>query len=296
MYPPAKVERKKVHKLISNGEIQIGECVVPSQYNRCNVNPDTQVVQLDTVTTSARKIPLSLIRKNLLDKHESLGIIRNHSDEYFKDLSHHQILTRLTELGVSYKSSDDIQQKIKDVSRTRHIKVWHDHSSIANHGYLLVLVSVIYDPAFFYSREEMKKLKGVDIDVVAIAQKPQVHILGRSSSSTEDQLMFVQTRRDCLKQVGKMFCTKSGVKVHDTVRFFYGDGPAAQFEAGHKQGGTYCCVGCGANSNCFTDIAYCYRAPKPSLLERQEFVLQGKTWKQAGQFTVGTFYISHTLL
>ena len=24
--------------------------------------------------------------------------------------------------------------------------------------------------------------------------------------------------------------------------FFYGDGPAAQFEAGQKQGGTYCCV------------------------------------------------------
>ena len=123
-----------------------------------------------------------------------------------------------------------------------------------------------------------------------------MHILGRSSSSTEDQLMFVQTWRDCLKQVGKMFCIKSGVKVHDTVRFFYGEGPAAQFEAGHKQGGTYCCVGCGANSNCFTDIAFCYCAPKPSLLEIQEFVLQGKTWKQAGQFTVGTFYISHTLL
>ena len=181
MYTPAKVERKKVHKLISNGEIQIGESVVPSQHNRCNVNPDTQVVQLDTVTTSARKIPLSLIRKNLLDKHEALGIIRNHSDEYFKDLSRHQILTRLTELGVSYNSSDDIQQKIKDVSRTRHIKVWHDHSSIANHGYRLVLVSVIYDPAFFYSREEMKKLKGVDIDVVAIAQKPQcIFLVGRA--------------------------------------------------------------------------------------------------------------------
>ena len=130
----------------------------------------------------------------------------------------------------------------------------------------------------------MRDQKGTDVDVVALSQKPEVHIVGRSSSSTEDQLMLVQTRRDCLKQVGERVCTKSGAEVHDVIRFFYGDGPAAQFEAGHKQSGTYCCVECGANSFCFNDIAYCFRAPKPSLQERQEFVLQGNAWKQAGEF------------
>ena len=69
----------------------------------------------------------------------------------------------------------------------------------------------------------------------------------------------------------------------DVVRFFYGDGPAAQFEAGHKQGGTFCCTGCGADSGRFSDIAYCYRAPKPTLKERQEFVLQGRAWKRGGE-------------
>ena len=62
--------------------------------------------------------------------------------------------------------------------------------------------------------------------------------------------------------------------VHDVVHFFHGDGPAAQFEASHKQEGNYCCDGCAAHSSRFTDIAYCYRAPKPTLQERQEYFLQ----------------------
>ena len=48
---------------------------------------------------------------------------------------------------------------LKHFSRTRHLKIWHDHSSIAGFGYLLVLISVVYDPAFYYTPEEMKVLK-----------------------------------------------------------------------------------------------------------------------------------------
>ena len=133
--------------------------------------------------------------------------------------------------------------------------------------------------------DEMKTLKGVDIDVPATIEKPDVHIFARSSSSTEDQLLFVETRRECLKHMKETLRTTTGVEVHDVVRFFYGDGPAAQFEAGHKQGGTYSCVGCGADSGRFTVIAYSYRSPKRSLLERQEFVLQGKEWRKGGSCT-----------
>ena len=131
----------------------------------------------------------------------------------------------------------------------------------------------------------MKSLKGVDIDVPATIEKPKVHIFVRSSSSTEDQLLFVETRRECLKQMKETIRTTTGVEVHDVVRFFYGDDPAAQFEAGQKQGGTYCYIGCGADSGRFTDIAYSYRAPKRSLLELQEFVLQGKAWRKGGSCT-----------
>ena len=52
-----------------------------------------------------------------------------------------------------------------------------------------------------------------------------------------------------------------------------------QFEAGNKIGGHYCCVGCEAHSSRFDDLAYCFRAHRPTLVERQDFILQGEAWK-----------------
>ena len=67
----------------------------------------------------------------------------------------------------------------------------------------------------------MKELKNVTIDVPAILDNAEVHILGRSSSTTEDQLMFVETRQNCLKEIGERVCTNSGIEVIDKVHFFY---------------------------------------------------------------------------
>ena len=206
-----------------------------------------------------------------------MRIVRNSSDDYFENLSPGDFANLSKKLSVSSI------HELKEVCRTRHIKMWHDHSSISGYGYLLVLVSIVYDPAFFYTNEEMKRLKGVDIDVPKVLDEAEIHILGRSSSSTKDQLMFIETRRDSMNDIHEKLCKSNGVEVTDVIRFFYGDGPAAQFEAGHKQGGRYCCVGCGADSGRFSDIAYSYHSPKPSLKERQDFVLKGRAWKKGGQ-------------
>lgn len=199
---------------------------------------------------SAHKISLIDIRKRLLEKHESLGIVRDSSNEYFDSLSVEDIMQLSQKLGCT---ADNMQQ-LKQMCHTRHIKMWHDHSTIAAYGYLLVLVSVIYDPAS-YTTEEMRRLKGVEVDVPSVLDQTEVHILGRSSSSTQDQLMFIETRHESLKDLQEKVYKKNGDEVIDVPRFFYGDAPAAQFEAGHKQGGTYCCIGCGAKSGHFSDIA-----------------------------------------
>ena len=267
MYPPVKQERRKLMERMKNGEIEIGEEVVPSSYHSYSVDPITHNLHMNTVSVTARKIPLIEIRQRLLKRHEDLGIMQNNSDAYFMNLCQSDVEQQLNELAIVHDGCEDKCQMLKDICRTRYLKIWHDHSCIAAHGYLLVLVSVIFDPAFYYTREEMKELKGVDIDVQAVLAQPEVHILGRSTSSIEDQKMFLDTRRECLRQMGERLCTKKGVQVHDIVCFFYGDGPAAQFEAGQKMGGHYPCVGCGANSNRFPDIAYCYQAPKPTLQE-----------------------------
>ena len=104
-------------------------------------------------------------------------------------MTNEQIAHHLAELNIPFVASNDLQEKLIDATGARYMKVWHDHSTIAAHGYLVVLVSFIYDPAFYYTSKEMKKLKGIGIDVPSVLHKPEVHINGRSSSSTEDQML-----------------------------------------------------------------------------------------------------------
>jgi len=71
----------------------------------------------------------------MLEEHLRLGIVRNSSDVYFDQLSLAEITRKLKNLNIN----DGNKDILKKVSRTRYIKIWHDHSEIAGHGYLLVL-------------------------------------------------------------------------------------------------------------------------------------------------------------
>ena len=118
------------------------------------------------------------------------------------------------------------------------------------------------------------------VNVQAIVERPELHIIGRSTSGIEDQRKFIECRRQCMQQMGTKLFTSEGLEITDVLRFFHGDGPAQQFEAGHSIGGNYCCVGCGARSTLFDDIVHCYRSPKLSFKDRQEFVLKGASWEK----------------
>ena len=162
---------------------------------------------------------------------------------------------------------------------------------------LLVMVTFwsfcrVYDPAFYYTPAEMKTMTGVEVDVPTLVETPEIHILGQSGSSLDDQAQFSKTQRECLEGLSISLQTTTGITINDICRFFHGDGPAAQFETGHNIRGNYSCAGCGAKSSCFDDLAYCDRCLKPSLAERQHFVLQGKVWKQKQ----GNLVYTYTLL
>lgn len=113
---------------------------------------------------------------------------------------------------------------------------------------MLVLITPIYDPVFYLTPEEMEQKSGVYMDVQGIIEQPEVHIIRKSSSSIAEQTMFNECRQECLKEIGEAVHTSFGITVNNTVRFFHGNGPAQQFEAGYKQGGTYSCIGCGAKT------------------------------------------------
>ena len=61
-------------------------------------------------------------------------------------------------------TTEDLRHKIQTIRSQRFLKVWHDHSTIAGHGHLLVLVSCMYDPAIYLTQAEVEQ-KGLHIDV-----------------------------------------------------------------------------------------------------------------------------------
>ena len=192
--------------MVETGQVLEGAPVVPTSIPGYRYDKSANSVIATNSTVYARKIPLLSIRKSLLEKHEKLGIIR-HSN---------------TSEGCSV-----------NLEAARFLKVWHDHSSVAGHGHLLVLVSVIYDTVFFLTQEEADLKLKKKIDIQSTVEEPVIHIIGRSSSSLEDQALFSATRNECLESLSTQMTLNSGMKVRDTVRFFHGDGPAQQFEAGH---------------------------------------------------------------
>ena len=281
MHPPVKKLKQCVQERIDTGEICLGESIVTTTYPR-HIARDGEIIE-ESVEVSARKVPLHKIRRRLLEKHENLGVIRQHSDEYYNTLSTEEIKKILIELHERVELNltiEELRDKLKKINRTRHLKLWHDHSEIAGHSYLLVLVAAVYDPAFYYTTEEMYG-RGTNIDVPTDVEDPQIHILGKSTSSLKDQAQFSEKRRECLASLNLDLRTKSGIPVTDVMRFFHGDGPAMQFEAGNKIGGYYCCVGCDSQSTRFDDLVYCFHAHRLSLSERQQFILKGEAWKHS---------------
>ena len=84
---------------------------------------------------------------------------------------------------------------------------------------------------------------------------------------------------ECTDQLKETLKTSKGNTITDVLRFFHGDGPAQQFEAGNKIGGNYPCVGCDAKASTFDDLILTHHANHPTLSDRQNFILQGVPWK-----------------
>lgn len=59
------------------------------------------------------------------------------------------------------------------------------------------------------------------------------------------------------------------------MRFFKGDKPAAEFEAGVSCGGNYSCVGCTCHRDRFPDFSHAVSCEPPSLRGIQEVSIAG---------------------
>ena len=192
-------------------------------------------------TIYGRKIPLIEIRKKLLQN--EVKFLRDPPD--FDDLESTELMKIFQDvIGKPVESVSEAKKELQLLSHTRHLQVWHDNSTIANNGYFMVTINTCYDENIHYTREEYKEKTGIDINVQADIEKPHIHILTKTSSSIEDQLLHSSTRLECIKGLDIELEISNGHKIIDKLRFFHGDDPSAQLETGKQKGGNYFCPIC----------------------------------------------------
>ncbi|XP_069103113.1 LOW QUALITY PROTEIN: uncharacterized protein [Argopecten irradians] len=283
--PTSKNIRRSIKEMVANGELDMGELVAPKVF-------ETQVLQMDgtmvskNITIHARKISLTNIHHMELKRHNELGIYRSFSDDHYANLSQDEIQHRFQrmscEISCQNLSTEDQRTLLKKLERTRHWKIWHDHSDIANHSHFLIMVCALYNTSCFLTDEEYKsKHPGCkSSDVQGMVEVPQLYLLGRSGSSDADQMMYTEERLNDIHHMTEPIQTPAGIPVYDVCRIFSGDGPARQFESGQQRGGNYPCL-CGVHAENFGNIQNCYSPVHTmSLEERRKLVTAGTLWPQ----------------
>ena len=122
----------------------------------------------------------------------------------------------------------EMRSSVIHMTRTRFFKTWHDHAEIAGHSHFLCTITCIYNPAFYYTTDEMLA-KGIKIDVEYVVEQPEVYILA-SKSSLQEQAAFNKSRTHYLSTLSAPITTAHGVPINDNLLIFHGDGPARQFK------------------------------------------------------------------
>ena len=111
----------------------------------------------------------------------------------------------------------------------------------------------------------MKPMTGRKVNIQSLVESPSLYIVARSSSSDADQLCYVDTRLECLEELSsEVITTASGEPLIDKMRFFDGNSPSHQYEAGQQKGGNYYCAVCGANAHHVYELDYVFRCPHVS--------------------------------
>ena len=198
--------------------------IVPQTFKKVLLTKEG-TLKTESFTVSGRKIPLLEIRTRMLKEHESLGILRVQTDEYYTAMTDAEVRGRLMQLGedpnTGEESEIETKERLKAMERKRHLVIWGDNSTLLNHGHLLLTVNSVYDEALYYTNEEMKAKGKGNIDVQSAVERPHVYILGRCGSSEVDQLAYINTRRACLLSLDTKITTSNGVEITDVVRFFF---------------------------------------------------------------------------
>ena len=128
-------------------------------------------------------------------------------------------------------------------------------------GIVAVMVGAVYNPVLFLSESESP---------------------GVQEFTLADQACIIQERLAELEGLNEPLFTSGGVRVFDSLKYFKGIKPAAEFEAGISCGGNFPCVGCVCSSSRFSDFAHATSCYQRSLRWNQEVAQQGQFGNKPG--------------
>ena len=221
---PTKIAvRTRVTEMIKSGIINIGEMVVPRTVTKL-VLKDNKLIER-TSTVSGRKISMKTIREKAMEKTKRFMRLRTNED--FDGLTVGEIETLHDKYASGNRKNLAIEDKlleIKGYERTRSLIMWHDGSSILSHGYLLFMISIMFDEAVFFTAEELN----IKEDIQATVEEPYVYMIAMCKSNDE-QLAYSSTRLECLEELKEPIMV-GNIAIQDKLRAFHGDGPAAALE------------------------------------------------------------------
>ena len=264
--PPALEEvNDHIKQMLAEGKLNIRQPCVPITLERYMPDGNIEVTQVH-----GNKIPMNEIRQKLLNK--QLKNMRLNKDENINNIPTSEIksvLNKHTNIDTKSLTRSELESSFKILERTRNLVMWHDHSTLRSYGLLLITIKTVYDPAVFYTNEELKSTDHEKLFIQEIIEKPEIHIVGFSTSSPSSQANFIPDRLDCLTDLNEIIKTPTGIVITDNMRFFIDDKPAVQFERGTQQGGNFPCS-CGVHLKTFKDQAVTLRHSPKSLKEMQK--------------------------
>ncbi len=84
---------------------------------------------------------------------------------------------KLQDLIVDIAGINDHRECLKKLQRSRTRVLWHDHSTIAGSGYLLMTIHSLYDPAIYLSTAEYERNTGRKCTrtVQEIVEEPELY-------------------------------------------------------------------------------------------------------------------------
>ena len=109
------------------------------------------------------------------------------------------------------------------------------------------------------------------MNVQATIEEPQLYLLARCPSN-DQQILYSEERITDLFKMQKPIQCPNEIIINDITRFFKGDSPARQFEAGQQKGGNFFCTSCSILSSHVKKICFSNTKEMMSLQDRIEKV------------------------